>query len=742
MQTYLTRPVRGSLQTLISEHLANQDDLSSEAERKLENLYQLLFDSTVNVWGTTGNYTEIFQQMDQGDTLLYVAKRERIYLQEPELLLGVEIPASLRDALSNYLWHDDQYKYIWFSTDPVRCIDQTDRDLEAAIQEQLDEDFEYDDWFPRYNANFTAVSPALLDAAGGRDEFIQTVCGGTPSPIAGHIDEYLLVDQEYLVEHNDPLVATKYSANDEFHHSKSDPDEEPEDYGFEKDPRLKYIRLPADHPDRSKLDDLAQSARVFIRDGGAIIATGQVGNIERPRYNGSTRLATVFDYRATSDVLLAEAIPSNRANWLTNNDVEKLSDDVVRQLFEFLSPVELTTNIEDLEATDAFRDDLYRETAAHLAAGKNVVFYGPPGSGKTRAARQISTSLTGEFSIETASANWSNYDVVGGYAPEVENGNRVWRSSPGVLSQAVESCTDTVSSEGRPHWLLLDEMNRANLDEAFGDVFTLLDVDYRQDKHLRYGDTKLRVPFSFRLLATMNETDRAQLFALGYAFRRRFAFVNVPSLLSLDETYNYSSTVEIPDDVGDDIGPKNHDQLRDLIREATVENLQRSRAVPDEYDAPVWPPEDAVTVDPAFARPDTIKTAYSAVVNSDSYGWDSVDGIDVALEFAAILDQAEVVELGQAVLIDFAAFLTAARLIAGENFDRSWVDRGIIAYILPQLDAFMPELKREQTLQQAGSDGQQSPSERYQRVIDVAETFDLPRTVEALRTAETTHRII
>jgi len=34
------------------------------------------------------------------------------------------------------------------------------------------------------------------------------------------------------------------------------------------------------------------------------------------------------------------------------------------------------------------------------------------------------------------------------------------------------------------------------------------------------------VPFSFRVLATMNNYDRALLFKLGYALTRRFAIIN------------------------------------------------------------------------------------------------------------------------------------------------------------------------------------------------------------------------
>jgi len=73
--------------------------------------------------------------------------------------------------------------------------------------------------------------------------------------------------------------------------------------------------------------------------------------------------------------------------------------------------------------------------------------------------------------------------------------------------------------------------NRANVDLAFGKFFTLLDPAHREKEKLEiYGHegvkASITVPFSFRVLATMNNYDRALLFKLGYALTRRFAVIN------------------------------------------------------------------------------------------------------------------------------------------------------------------------------------------------------------------------
>ncbi len=55
-----------------------------------------------------------------------------------------------------------------------------------------------------------------------------------------------------------------------------------------------------------------------------------------------------------------------------------------------------------------------RQAVGHLIAGKNVLFYGPPGSGKTRMAEQLMEQFSADASqTETAHAEWTQYEVVG-----------------------------------------------------------------------------------------------------------------------------------------------------------------------------------------------------------------------------------------------------------------------------------------------------------------------------------------
>lgn len=199
--------------------------------------------------------------------------------------------------------------------------------------------------------------------------------------------------------------------------------------------------------------------------------------------------------------------------------------------------------------------EIYKEYVDKQMKVEQKILFGAPGTGKSR---KIETSKKdGGFGLDSISnakkyrttfhPDYDYAQFVGSYKPKMKSTKVEYGFVPQVFAKAYAEAWRDLN---QPVYLIIEEINRGNCAQIFGDLFQLLDrkngeseysidadADFAQwlvtegkvpkHKYDENGCVKIKLPPNFNILATMNTSDQS-LFPMDSAFKRRFDWEYVP----------------------------------------------------------------------------------------------------------------------------------------------------------------------------------------------------------------------
>lgn len=278
---------------------------------------------------------------------------------------------------------------------------------------------------------------------------------------------------------------------------------------------------------------------------------------------------------------------------LPNEDIWEVPGETRKQLFLASDTVKKAHYAEVLDNKEKFGDIWNEDNLSVLEEKLSEVDSEDNVSHPEHSALQAYIKFLKEYEFErvfrtTFHPDYDYAQFVGAYKPKKEGDKITYSFVPQVFAKAYaaawelylkEDSRDSIGASPLQNdsgkdiqvYLVIEEINRGNCAQIFGDVFQLLDRDseefsqysidadcdfatwLKEDSILKtvwseyetkVGDGKLKLPPNLNILATMNTSDQS-LFPMDSAFKRRFDWEYVPISFEGKDAAKYE--IDVPD---------------------------------------------------------------------------------------------------------------------------------------------------------------------------------------------------
>ena len=236
---------------------------------------------------------------------------------------------------------------------------------------------------------------------------------------------------------------------------------------------------------------------------------------------------------------IAQTFKKVFALFLISNLYDNDSHLLITQYFLYEKEFNPVYQLEEISKITGFQTTQLTQWIHTINRKQQTIIQGPPGTGKTFLAQKLAQHLIGggdgfSDTIQFHPA-YTYEDFMQGIRPQSQDGQLTYPIVPGrflEFCEKAEACEDICV-------LIIDEINRANLSQVFGELMYLLDdrQDTKRFITLASGQ-KFRIPTNVRIIGTMNTADRS-IALVDQALRRRFAFIPLYPNYELLQNYHH-----------------------------------------------------------------------------------------------------------------------------------------------------------------------------------------------------------
>lgn len=215
------------------------------------------------------------------------------------------------------------------------------------------------------------------------------------------------------------------------------------------------------------------------------------------------------------------ALYADFREWQRNNNQRKAVTDAINSI----------SNIQEIDEESEVRELLARR--------KYIVLQGPPGTGKTRLAKKIASDDDSKVLFTQFHAETTYSDFVNGIIPAVNEDKLLYKEYNGILINAINEANEEANSDKKVY-LIIDEINRANLSNVLGPVFYLFEHKMADDNvKIRLSNDMIinKMPDNLYVIGTMNTADRS-IAVVDFALRRRFAWYSMNPRIITDDLHD------------------------------------------------------------------------------------------------------------------------------------------------------------------------------------------------------------